>query len=247
MNTGNHWDGEGRQAYFTQSGNPDWTTQWITRGDDVAGGKRNHGESTMFSTSEPDNIMDESVALLNSGDGFKLNALNNYRFENQPSVDFYKNKYGVNDVWKRKRIRLQLLDDIEAYELGYSYEGGAYKKIFFHPYIVVNNNDLGGTGMNPDGGYVAAYDGLAAHNKDTNPVCWCVGTYCEEVPFMFSKDKGVFKPERTSKVIPTNSYGNLAELWVEITYNETYFLTNPDCIGYVWAGVYSERNIDKNW
>ena len=252
-------DSKGRLIVVNQSGNPDYTTQWTYRGDDIVVGVRNKGKSSILKTYDVRDLMNSNLAVSNSGAGYKINALNNVILPNQIPLEFYHKTYtgGTGDPgdvggWVRKRARLQFLDNLEPLSSRVHYTGGIIEQVFCHPFVFMHNK-----GVKPDLSNITPFDPNQPHHPDDNPIGFIPpnGNYLEEFPMSGDCQKGVeFKPETAASEIFTGYnaghpvYSHLIELWFEMTFNTTIFATTPDAHNKAscWMNIstYSMYNID---
>ncbi len=258
-------DSQNRLIVAQRSGSPEYTTQWITRGDDVAaveGPNRNTGNSTLLCTkSTSPGLQVSSVALTDSSEdggfgAYGLNALQHYVFENQAPLSMYASLYGPDSTWKRKRARIQLMDNVQCKAMWIHWAGGKAGKVFGHAFVFMHNKNISGVlpkgyALRPNGTVGAEFNATLPHNAMTNPVGWVISTYAEEVPLLGSCEKGIdFIAEDSSIELHTGvEVGHLIELWSELTYNADAF-TDTDantCGMFIRLMVYSAKNIDTTW
>lgn len=228
----------GRKIFVQMSGNPDHTTQWDTRGDDVSGNKRNAGKSSFWNTGDGLDEIDESKALLDTGDGYRENAKNNLVFDGQVPIEFY----GAG--FKRKRIRQKFIDSFTLKNGFVSWLNGAGNKTFFHAFVFLNNI----LGVKPDRTPCTVFNASLPHDSATNPVGWLLFAYVAEFPMLGSCTNGVyFEPERTSdKLLTGNEYGNAIEAWTEISWLPSATAGN-ECQGFSMMMTYAPKSISNGF
>jgi hypothetical protein len=250
-------DADGRLITVTNSGDMSRTTQWLTRGDELPSqqyptGRRNFGPSGLLTTSGTRCLMDPTLALTNTAaseqnpnakGSYVENAMHHNIFSNTPDLAFYAAEFGGTN-WKRKRARIQVVDDLQCRAMHIHYSGGIPEKVFAHAYVFWRNYGY----LPPMAAATCTpYNPAAAHNESTNPIGWPCSTYAEELPLIRASGVVDYVPEYASCNIPSgNAFGNMIEFWFELTYDADAF-TSEHCAAFCRLFAYSEGNIHPIW